>query len=69
MERRDPQACRDSRLDKDPGTYVLVVRGLDGRLCFERFDNAAAYRDRLIALEQSQVGSLTIDEIVGLLDA
>lgn len=67
---RYPKASRDSRFASAPGIYVLIVRGQDGRPRFERFDDVAAYRARLMALQQSKVvESVSIDEIVGLLDA
>jgi hypothetical protein len=53
---------------------VLIVRGPDGRPRSERFNDAAAYRARLLALnigitgERSEHGSISIDEIAGLLD-
>jgi hypothetical protein len=49
--------------------YVLAVRGPDGRIRLERFDDAAAYRKRLLTLESSRTASVSIDEIIGLLDA
>ncbi len=58
-----------SRSDNAGGDYVLIVRGLDGRPRVERFNDAAAYRARLVALEPSNDGSLSIEEIVGWLDA
>ena len=35
----------------------------------ERFSDAAAYRERLAALKQSDSDGVSIDEIAGLLDA
>ncbi len=55
--------------DEDPGAYVLIVRGPDGRPRFERFAEVGAYRARLIGLQQAPEGSLSIEEVVGLLDA
>ncbi len=60
---------RGSRSNNPAGAYLLVVRGLDGRPRFERFDDAAAYRTRLVALEPSNDDSISIDEIVAWLDA
>jgi hypothetical protein len=48
---------------------VLVVRGPDGRPRLERFDDVAAYRARLDALQPSASTSVSIDDIVSLLDA
>jgi hypothetical protein len=64
------------------GGYVVIVRGSDGRPRFERFNDVAAYRRRLASLnigntgntgdpgteEHSENGSLSIEEIAGLLD-
>ena len=49
--------------------YALIVRGVNGRLRVERFTDAVAYRERLAALEHSDIGGVSIDEIAGLLDA
>jgi hypothetical protein len=49
--------------------YVLVVRGGDGRVRSERFTDAASYRARLAALERSHEHSISIDELITLLDA
>ena len=57
---------------------MLIVRGPDGRLRSERFNDMAAYRARLVKLdtgktgqtvERSEHGSISIDEIAGLLDS
>ena len=67
---RDRQTLQHgSRSNNAAGAYVLIVRGLDGRLHFERFNDAAAYRARLVALEPSNDDSISIEEIVGVLDA
>ena len=58
---------RDTR-DKAADTYVLIVRGPDGRPRSERFNDAAAYRARLVSLRRSDDGSVSIEEIAGLLD-
>jgi hypothetical protein len=47
---------------------VLIVRGRDGRIHSERFNDVAAYRARLASLEHSENGSISIEEIAGLLD-
>ena len=52
------------------------MRGPDGRPRFERFNDVAAYRARLASFttentgnpEHSDIGSLSIEEIAGLLD-
>lgn len=67
--RQAPRDPRDPGFRREQGAYVLIVRGPDGRPRFERFDDAAAYRARLIALQHSSVGNVSIDELVGLLDA
>jgi hypothetical protein len=68
---------RDAPSDKSRGVYVLIVRGSDGRLRSERFNNMAAYRARLATLntgkigkpgEHSEHGSISIEEIAGFLD-
>lgn len=61
--RKHPQA----KLDR--GAYTLVVRGPDGRPHYERFDDAAAYLARLTTLNQSSAESVSIEDILGLLDA
>jgi hypothetical protein len=54
---------------------VLIVRGPDGRPRSERFNDLAAYRARLLTLntgntgETSENGSISIEEIAGLLDS
>jgi len=65
---------RDARSDNGRGGYVLIVRGPDGRPRSERFNDVAAYRARLAALstgntlEHFESSSISIEEIVGLLD-
>jgi hypothetical protein len=65
---------RDAPSDKARGVYVLIARGPDGRPRSERFNDVAAYRARLLALnigstgERSEHGSISIEEIAGLLD-
>jgi hypothetical protein len=51
------------------GAYTLVMRTPDGRLNYERFDDAASYRARLMALQPSSRESASIEDILGLLDA
>ena len=46
----------------------MVVRGPDGRPRYERFDDASAYLARLMALNQSSTESVSIEDILGLLD-
>jgi hypothetical protein len=67
VRRSHPPAA--SRLKPRPATYTLVVRGPDGRPHFERFDDAAAYLARLMALRRSAADSVSIEDIIGLLDA
>ena len=62
--RRQPRRSRPTA----EGAYVLIVRGSDGRPRFERFDDVAAYRARIDALEESDGDVMSIDEIAGLLD-
>ena len=62
------QVSKDARSDKAAGGYIVVVRGPDGRVRLERINDAAAYRLRLLSLERSDTGSISIDEIAGLLD-
>jgi hypothetical protein len=65
------KAMREARSDKARGGYVLIVRGPDGRPRSERFKDLAAYRARLLSLntgETSENGSISIEEIAGLLD-
>jgi hypothetical protein len=59
---------RRAGADRRRRAYELIVRGPDGRPRFEKFDSAAAYRARLTALERSDNGSLSIEEIATLLD-
>jgi hypothetical protein len=66
------QAKREARSDKArgaPGGYVVIVRGADGRLRSERFNDVAAYRARLMSLKHSEHGSISIEEIAELLDS
>ena len=49
--------------------YVLISLGSDGRLRFERFDDADAYQTRLKEIEGSDVGSVSIDDVLSLLDS
>jgi hypothetical protein len=62
------QPLRESQSKRAQGAYVLVVRGRDGRPRFEQFDDAAAYKARLASLHHSNLDSVSIDEIVALLD-
>jgi hypothetical protein len=48
---------------------VLVSRGPDGRLRFERFADANAYQRRLKEIEGTKVGTLSIDDVLNLLDS
>jgi hypothetical protein len=49
--------------------YVLISRGSSGRLRFERFDDADAYQRRLKEIEGTEVGSVSIDDVLSLLDS
>ena len=62
------QASKDTRPDNAAGGYVVVVRGPDGRVRLERFNDAAAYRARVLSLKHSDTGSVSVEEIAGLLD-
>jgi len=48
---------------------VLISRGSDGRLRFERFGDADAYQRRLKEIEGSDVGAVSIDDVLTLLDS
>jgi hypothetical protein len=60
---------RNGRPHAASSPYSLIVRGPDRRPRFERFANADSYKARLDALTTSNAASLTIDEVVGWLDA
>ena len=60
-------APRPRRRPRQP--YVLISRGSDGRLRFERFDDADAYQKRLKQIEGTEVGSVSIDDVLSLLDS
>ena len=62
------RVMRDARSGGNRGAYVLIVRGADGRPRVERFNDVAAYRARLVSLEHSGNGTLSIEEIARLLD-
>jgi hypothetical protein len=62
------QQTRPRRRQVGRRGYELIVRGPDGRPQSERFDDAAAYRERLNDLARSECGSVSIDEIASLLD-
>lgn len=47
---------------------MVIVRGPDGRPRFERFTDVTAYRARLVSLALAEPGSISIEEIAGLLD-
>ena len=61
-------APRHDTQDEAAGAYMVIVRGPDGRPRSERFDDAAAYRARLVSMRHSSDGSVSIEEIAGLLD-
>jgi len=49
--------------------YVLISRVANGRLRFERFDDADAYQRRLKEIEGTEVGTVSIDDVLSLLDS
>jgi hypothetical protein len=59
---------REVPADPVAGTYMLIARGPDGRPRWERFNDAAAYRARLLALQCSNHDGFSIKELAGLLD-
>jgi hypothetical protein len=61
-------AQRGHSAESAAGAYVLIVRGTDGRPRCERFNDAAAYRARLVALQYSNRDGFSIEEIADLLD-
>jgi hypothetical protein len=67
-QRLQHERLRESRSKGAQGAYVLVMRGRDGRPRFEHFDDAAAYKARLASLHQSNLDSVSIEEIVGIID-
>jgi len=68
MARRS-QSRRDYRVDSQSTPYVLIVRGADRRPRFECFADANSYKARLAALQPSPACSLSLDEVVGWLEA
>jgi hypothetical protein len=58
---------RQKRRSRQP--YVLISRGSNGRLRFERFDDAEAYQRRLKEIEGTEVGTVSIDDVLSLLDS
>jgi hypothetical protein len=66
--RHDKKQRRNRAVKSNRRSYELVLRGPDGRPRFERFASAAAYRARLASLQHFEYGSLSIDELAGLLD-
>jgi hypothetical protein len=67
LRRRQPPRLLKANTER--GAYTLVVRGPDGRLQCERFDDAATYLARLMALQRSSAESVSIEDILALLDA
>jgi hypothetical protein len=49
--------------------YVLISRGSNALLRFERFDDADAYQRRLKEIEGTEVGTVSIDDVLSLLDS
>ncbi len=64
-----PQFRRDYQIVSQSSPYVLIVRGADRRPRFERFADANSYKARLAALKPSPACSLSLDEVVGWLEA
>jgi hypothetical protein len=58
---------RPKRRSRQP--YVLISRGSDGRLRFERFSDVDAYQRRLKEIEGTKVGTVSIDDVLNLLDS
>lgn len=70
MVRKHPATLMsDRRKGRQRRPYVLISRGSDGRLRFERFDDADAYQRRLKQMEGTEVGSVSIDDVLSLLDS
>lgn len=67
LRRRPPP--RLPKVNARRGAYTLVVRGPDGRPHCERFDDAVSYLARLMALHRSSAESVSIEDILGFLDA
>lgn len=57
------------RTGRSAQPYVLISRGQDGRLRFERFTDADAYQRRLKEIEGTKVGTVSIDDVLNLLDS
>jgi hypothetical protein len=51
------------------GAYTLVWRGPDDRRHYERFDDATSYLARLMSLQRSNAESVSIEDVLGLLDS
>ena len=49
--------------------YFFIARGSNGRVCAERFTDAASYRARLARMVHSDDRGLSVDEIARLLDS
>ena len=67
LRRRQPP--RPPKVKTQRGAYTLVVRGADGRPHYERFDDASTYLARLMALQRSNTESVSIEDVLALLDA
>ena len=48
---------------------MLISRAANGRLRFERFDDVDAYQRRLKEIEGTEVGTVSIDDVLSLLDS
>ena len=69
MVRNRPPGISQQPRRRSRQPYVLISRGSDGRLRFERFDDADAYQRRLKEIEGTEVGSVSIDDVLSLLDS
>jgi len=65
---RPPRQSKRKTGARRSHSYELIVRGPDGRLRLERFENAASYRARLIGLQRSPRLGVSIEDIAKLLD-
>jgi len=69
MVRNSPFGISPQQNRRSPQPYVLISRGSNGRLRFERFDDADAYQRRLKEIEGTEVGTVSIDDVLSLLDS
>jgi hypothetical protein len=69
MTFRQRQSPKRPGMKPKRGTYTLVMRGPDGCLHCELFDDAASYLARVMALQAWSAESVSIEDVLGLLDA